>query len=94
MDSEELDHLVKKAAADVILQNTASQLKEILQQMVRVLDPFPYFLGSNHVRAVEAEPGMLHPRQGEVPALAVSYHRSSHDAFSSKGFVRIAKRKK
>jgi len=46
---------VKKA--DALIQKTADALHEQLAEMASRLDPFPYFLGSLEVRAVEAEPG-------------------------------------
>ncbi len=45
-----------KRATDT-LQKTADTLHEMLVEMATQLDPFPYFLGSLEVRAVEAEPG-------------------------------------
>ncbi len=45
-----------KKAADAV-QKTADALHEQLVEMAEALDPFPYFLGSLEVRAVEAEPG-------------------------------------
>jgi hypothetical protein len=47
----------KKAGETV--QKTAEALHEQLVEMAAALDPFPYFLGSLEVRAVEAEPGGL-----------------------------------
>jgi len=40
-----------------LVQETADQLHEILVQMSSALQPFPYFMGSLEVQAVEAEPG-------------------------------------
>ena len=51
-----LDPLVRKAQADVSLQETAEQLRRLLQEACLELDPFPFFLGSADVRAIEAEP--------------------------------------
>lgn len=46
---------VKKASETI--QKTADSLHEQLVEMSSQLDPFPYFLGSLEVRAIEAEPG-------------------------------------
>ena len=47
----------KVKQTDALIQKTAQDLHEILADMASQLDPFPYFLGSTEVRAVEAEPG-------------------------------------
>ena len=39
------------------MRQTAAQLREILVEMASALVPFPYFLGSLEVQAIEAEPG-------------------------------------
>ncbi|MEE9284680.1 MAG: hypothetical protein V3V35_03010 [Dehalococcoidia bacterium] len=46
---------VKRAADGV--QKLASDLHDIIVAMATQLAPFPYFLGSTEVRAIEAEPG-------------------------------------
>ena len=51
------DPLTRKAKADILLERTASELREMLREAARELDPFPFFLGSFSVRAIEAEPG-------------------------------------
>lgn len=43
--------------ANALVQKTAEQLHEIVVQMASSLVPFPYFLGSTEVQAVEADPG-------------------------------------
>ena len=48
--------LVRKATADAIVERAARQLREVLHELVRRLDPFPNFPGSG-IPAVEAEPG-------------------------------------
>ncbi len=45
------------AEAEKAVERTAGELHDILVAMVGRLDPFPYFLGSIEVQAVEAEPG-------------------------------------
>ena len=44
------------AQADETLAETASRLKQLLQEAAASLDPFPSFYGSLTVRAIEAEP--------------------------------------
>ena len=39
------------------VQRAADQLHETLVELATKLEPFPYFLGSIEVRAIEAEPG-------------------------------------
>lgn len=53
----EKDPLTRRAKADIMLERTASQLREMLQEAVGELDPFPFFMGSIFIRAIEAEPG-------------------------------------
>ena len=43
--------------ATTLIQKTAEELRQQLVEMAAQLDPFPYFLGSTEVRAIEAEPG-------------------------------------
>ncbi len=57
MAGEEMEILARKATADVILERAASQLKEILHQVVAELVPFPPFPGSFFTYAIEVEPG-------------------------------------
>jgi hypothetical protein len=52
------DALIKKATADAIVERAARQLREVLHELVRRLDPFPNFPGSG-IPAVEAEPGAV-----------------------------------
>jgi len=40
-----------------LLERIASQLREMLHEAASELDPFPLFMGSLYVRAIEAEPG-------------------------------------
>lgn len=53
----EKDPLTRRAKADIMLERTASQLREMLHETVGELDPFPFFMGSIFIRAIEAEPG-------------------------------------
>jgi len=43
--------------AQALVQRTAEQLHELVAEMASALVPFPYFMGSIQVQAVEAEPG-------------------------------------
>lgn len=51
------DPLTRRAKADILIERTASQLRDMLHQAVRELDPFPFFMGSLLFQGVEAEPG-------------------------------------
>ena len=53
----EKDPLTRRAKADIMLERTASQLREMLQEAVGELDHFPFVMGSIFIRAIEAEPG-------------------------------------
>jgi len=57
MAESRTDPLTRRAKADVLIETTASQLRDMLHEAVRELDPFPYFMGSILIRAIEAEPG-------------------------------------
>lgn len=57
MTEKGFDPLTSKAKADIMLERVASQLREMLHEAASELDPFPPFLGSLFVRAIEAEPG-------------------------------------
>ncbi len=48
--------MLLKQAQDLVKQ-TASRLHDTLAEMAGSLIPFPYFMGSLEVQAVEAEPG-------------------------------------
>ena len=51
------DPLTRRAKADILIESTAAQIRDMLHQAVWEVDPFPYFLGSILIRAIEAEPG-------------------------------------
>jgi len=57
MTEKGLDPLARQAKADIILERVASQLREMLHEAASELDPFPPFMESLFVRAIEAEPG-------------------------------------
>jgi len=50
------DPLAQRAHADAVLERACRSLEEILQGLVRALDPFPSFLGMATIQAVEVEP--------------------------------------
>jgi len=51
------NHLTRKAKAEILLGSAASELREMLREASMELDPFPFFMGSLSIRAIEAEPG-------------------------------------
>jgi hypothetical protein len=57
MAEKGLDPQVRQATAHIMLERAASQLREMLHEAASELDPFPPFMGSLFVRAIEAEPG-------------------------------------
>ena len=54
--SEEFDPLTQKAQADAIVERAAQGLRQLLQEAVARLDPFPSFPGAYFTLAIEAEP--------------------------------------
>ncbi len=40
------DPLARRAKVDILLERTAFDLKEMLREAARELDPFPFFLSS------------------------------------------------
>lgn len=54
--SEQFDPLACKAQADVIVERAAQSLRQLLQEAVTRLDPFPPFPGAYFTLAIEAEP--------------------------------------
>ena len=57
MATTEYDSKAKMNQAEDAVKQTADRLRQILVEMAAQLEPFPYFLGSIEVRAIEAEPG-------------------------------------
>lgn len=49
------DPLLRKAQADVVLQRTASQLRELLHEAAAALRPFPPFPNALFTNAIECE---------------------------------------
>jgi hypothetical protein len=54
--SDQFDPLAQKAQADVIVERAAHGLRQLLQESVARLDPFPPFPGAYFTLAIEAEP--------------------------------------
>jgi hypothetical protein len=54
--SEQFDPLARKAQADAIIERAAEGLRQLLQEAVARLDPFPAFPGAYFTLAIEAEP--------------------------------------
>ncbi len=57
MSSAKYDPEARLKEADEAVQRAADKLHDSLVELAAKLDPFPYFLGSIEVRAIEAEPG-------------------------------------
>lgn len=57
MTSADYDPESRLKEADEAVQRAADKLHDSLVELAAKLDPFPYFLGSIEVRAIEAEPG-------------------------------------
>jgi len=53
------DPLARKAHADLVIDRTAQQLRDILHAAVGSLNPFPPYPGSFFNYAIEVEPGIL-----------------------------------
>jgi hypothetical protein len=56
MVSEEIGPLAYKAQADAVVERAAQRLRQLLQEAVGRLDPFPPFPGAFFTLAIEAEP--------------------------------------
>jgi hypothetical protein len=54
MDS---DPMLRKAQADVVLERTAGQLRELLREACAQLQPFPPFPNALFTNAIECDPG-------------------------------------
>jgi len=57
MPSADYDPEVRLKESREAVQRAADKLHDSLVELAAKLDPFPYFLGSIEVRAIEAEPG-------------------------------------
>jgi hypothetical protein len=56
MSAEEFDPLAHKAQADALVERTAQGLRELLQEAVSHLDPFPPYPGAFFTYGIEVEP--------------------------------------
>jgi len=54
--SEQFDPLARKAQADAIIERAAQGLRQLLQEAVAHVEPFPSFPGAYFTLAIEAEP--------------------------------------
>ena len=55
------DASIKKATAEAIVERARGQLRDILPELMRRLDPFPEFIGSGML-ALKVEPGIAKNR--------------------------------
>jgi len=51
------DPMLRKVQADVVLERTATQLRELLHEACAALDPFPSFPNAMFTNAIECEGG-------------------------------------
>ena len=59
------DFVALKTRADKAVDGAAEQLRGTLHELAAQLDPFPFFMGVSHIRAIETEPGrMASPDRG------------------------------
>ena len=56
MSGAESDPLARKAHADLIMDQAAEQMRQLLHEAVALLDPFPPFPGAFFTFAIEVEP--------------------------------------
>lgn len=67
MTEECVDPIVKLAVAEGVLQRAAAQLDDLLRALAAALDPFPAFMETGSVQAVEVDPaGVADPGRGCV----------------------------
>lgn len=50
------DPLTQRALADAMVQRTADQLRDLLQQVAAAIDPFPPFPGAMFAYGIEVDP--------------------------------------
>jgi hypothetical protein len=50
------DPLTKRATADALVERVSSELRKLLQELAAALDPFPSFMGTGSLQAVEVQP--------------------------------------
>ena len=56
MPESDFDPIVKRAVADGLLERATSELRKLLRELAAALDPFPSFLDSGSIQAVEVPP--------------------------------------
>lgn len=67
MLSDNIDPIVKRAVADGVLQRAATELDRLLHELTSALDPFPTFMGTSSIQALEVDPaGVADPERGCV----------------------------
>ena len=69
MQSDSIDPIVKRAIADGVLQRAARELDKLLEELAVALDPFPFFMGTSSIQALEIDPAGV----AEIPPAAVSW---------------------
>ncbi len=70
MQSDSIDPIVKRAIADGVLQRAARELDKLLEELAAALDPFPFFMGTSSIQALEIDPaGVADPTRGCVVVL-------------------------
>ena len=62
---DDIDPIVKRAIADGVLQRAARELDKLLVELADALDPFPFFMGTSSIQAIEIDPaGVADPERG------------------------------
>ena len=57
MPESDVDPIIKRAVADGVLERASSELKKLMKELALALDPFPTFLETSSIQAVEVPPG-------------------------------------
>jgi len=67
MVSDYIDPIVKRAVADGVLRRATTELDKLLTELSAALDPFPAFMGTSSIQALEVDPaGVADPERGCV----------------------------
>jgi len=67
MVSDNIDPIVKRAVADGVLRRASTELDKLLIELSSALDPFPAFMGTSSIQALEVDPaGVADPERGCV----------------------------
>jgi hypothetical protein len=65
MVSDNIDPIVKRAVADGVLRRASTELDKLLAELSSALDPFPAFMGTSSIQALEVDPaGVADPERG------------------------------